>query len=76
MKNVIVFLVLIIGLLFAVPASKAEAYSRVRGYYKRSGTYVMPHYRSNSNSYKWDNYSAKGNYNPWNGKKGGVNWWK
>lgn len=48
----------------------AEAYSRVRGYVRRNGTYVMPHYRTYSNSRRWDNWSSRGNYNPFTGRKG------
>ncbi len=42
----------------------------VKGYYKKNGTYVAPHYRSSPNSYTYDNYSAKGNTNPYTGKQG------
>lgn len=51
-------------------ATSTLAYSRVGGYTKRNGTYVAPHYKSNSNSYKYDNWSTKGNTNPFSGKKG------
>lgn len=44
--------------------------SGVRGYAKKNGTYVKPHWKSSSNSTKLDNYSNKGNANPFNGKKG------
>jgi len=42
----------------------------VRGYTKKNGTYVAPHYRSNPNSTKLDNWSTKGNINPYTGKAG------
>ena len=42
----------------------------VRGYYKSDGTYVQPHYRTYPNSTVTDNYSFKGNYNPYTGKEG------
>ncbi|BCX15668.1 MAG: hypothetical protein KatS3mg097_560 [Candidatus Parcubacteria bacterium] len=48
----------------------AEAYVRVRGYSRKDGTYVMPHYRTYPNRYKWDNWSSRDNYNPFTGKKG------
>lgn len=44
--------------------------TRVRGYTTKRGTYVAPHYRSSSNPKKSDNYSTKGNANPYTGKKG------
>lgn len=60
---------LVLGLIGFV--SSAEAATRVRGYYKPStGRYIMPHYRTSPNSTRWDNYSTKGNYNPYSGKKG------
>ncbi len=43
----------------------------VKGYVKKStGTYVMPYYKTSPNKTKLDNFSAKGNYNPFTGKKG------
>ena len=51
----------------------AEAATRVRGYYKPStGAYVMPSVRTSPNRTKLDNYSTKGNYNPYTGKSGTV----
>lgn len=64
-----ILLSLILGLgLFSV----AEAYTvRVRSYYKPStGTYVQSYYRTSPNRTKFDNYSTKGNYNPYTGKRG------
>lgn len=58
-------LVLAVALL-AVPAFAG----RVRGYTRKDGTYVAPHYRSSPNSTKSDNYSTKGNTNPYTGKQG------
>lgn len=54
--------------------SNAEARTvSVRGYYKpSSGRYVMPSIRTSPNKTKIDNYSTKGNYNPYTGKKGTV----
>jgi len=50
---------------------------RVSGYYKPStGTYVMPSYKTSPNKTKLDNYSTKGNYNPYTGKTGTKNPYK
>lgn len=71
-KAIVSFLVFVFiasSALFMVP-SGAEAAVRVRGYYKKSGTYVAPSYRSTPNKTKLDNYSTKGNYNPYSGKIG------
>lgn len=46
---------------------------RVKGYYRKNGTYVAPHYRSSPNSSRLDNYSSRGNYNPYTGRRGTVN---
>jgi len=54
--------------------ASAEAAVRVKGYFKPStGTYVMPSYRSSPNKSRFDNYSTKGNYNPYSGRTGTVN---
>ena len=48
----------------------AEAQVRVRSYFKRDGTFVPTHIRTLPNTSTWDNYSTRGNVNPYNGKKG------
>ena len=40
------------------------------GYVKRDGTYVAPSRATNPNSRKMDNWSTKGNVNPYTGKAG------
>jgi hypothetical protein len=42
----------------------------VPGYVKKSGTYVAPHQRTAPNKSKSDNWSSKGNQNPYTGEKG------
>jgi len=42
----------------------------VNGYTKSNGTYVNGYNRSNPNYTKSDNYSTKGNINPYTGKVG------
>jgi hypothetical protein len=44
----------------------------VNGYRKSNGTYVALHYRTAPNNTKNDNYSTRGNVNPYNGKIGYV----
>jgi hypothetical protein len=46
---------------------------RVKGYYKKDGTYVKPHVRSNPDGYIYNNWSTKGNVNPYTGKEGTKN---
>ena len=42
----------------------------VRGYRRKDGTYVRPHVRSSPNGTKADNWSTKGNVNPYTGEPG------
>jgi len=42
----------------------------VRGYTKKDGTYVAPHYRSHPDKSYNNNWSVKGNVNPYTGKAG------
>jgi hypothetical protein len=42
----------------------------VDGYYRKDGTYVQPHHRSDPNSTSNDNWSTKGNTNPYTGQEG------
>jgi len=56
---------------FILTLNVSEAAIRVRSYVRKStGTYVMPHYKTRSDTTRWNNYSTKGNYNPYTGKKG------
>ncbi len=75
-KQKIASFLLLIALVFSglSLASSAEASKRVNGYTTKKGTYVQPYYRSNSNKVKYDNYSSKGNSNPYTGKKGSKKW--
>ncbi|MFN3874238.1 MAG: hypothetical protein ACK4R9_14660, partial [Ignavibacterium sp.] len=65
MKN----LLLIISIFF-FSLSLTFAQTWVDGYYKKDGTYVPGHYKTNSNITTFDNYSTKGNINPFTGEKG------
>jgi hypothetical protein len=42
----------------------------VKGYRKKDGTYVKGYYRTKANRTVKDNYSFKGNINPYTGEKG------
>ncbi|MGB9763146.1 MAG: hypothetical protein ACPLW7_03940 [Minisyncoccia bacterium] len=78
MKKIFVTIFVLLMLLSFCFSNVVEARTiRVRGYYKRNtGSYVMPHYRTSPNRTKWDNWSTKGNINPFTGKKGTVDPWK
>jgi hypothetical protein len=46
----------------------ANAAVSVKGYYRKDGTYVAPHYRSNPDGNPYNNWSFPGNTNPYTGK--------
>ena len=46
----------------------------VRGYMRKSGTSVRSYWRTGRNFNKADNYSTKGNVNPYTGKRGTKQW--
>jgi len=45
---------------------------RVKGYYKSNGTYVKPYFRTAPNSTNRDNFSTRGNINPYTAKPGWI----
>lgn len=61
---------LLLVLWVTVATSYAYADVPVRGYVRRDGTYVAPHYRSSPNGSVLDNWSTRGNVNPYTGKSG------
>jgi len=66
-----------IALLVAVASVTAAADTvYVPGRFKSDGTYVSGHYKTAPNDTKLDNYSAKGNVNPYTGKTGTVDPYK
>lgn len=76
MKKLLLLLVLLVGVLSFSASAEARTI-RVKGYYKPStGRYVAPHYKTTPNRTKFDNFSTKGNYNPYSGKRGTVNPYK
>lgn len=62
-KSMICFFLLIF---FSVSAYAEH----VRGYMRKDGTYVAPYERSEANDTVRDNYSYKGNLNPYTGEEG------
>lgn len=59
-------------LLLLLVAGTASADQYVRGHIRQDGTYVAPHYRSTPDGSQYNNYSSKGNYNPYTGQQGTV----
>lgn len=60
---------LAVGLVLVCAAGEARS-TRVKGYTRSDGTYVAPYTRTTPNSTRMDNYSTKGNSNPYTGKSG------
>jgi len=60
--------ILTAALLIAVAPAFAQVH--VNGYTKKDGTYVAPHERTAPNNTNLDNYSTKGNVNPYTGQPG------
>jgi hypothetical protein len=50
-------------------SSFASSHS-VRAYVRSNGTYVAPHHATNPNGTRTDNWSTRGNINPYTGKAG------
>lgn len=64
-------------LAMALTGSTVMAQSHTKsGYVKKDGTYVAPSVATNPNNTKADNYSSKGNTNPYTGKEGTVDPYK
>ena len=69
MKKVI--LVLAMAFMSTMAFSQNPQY--VDGYYKSNGTYVKGYYRTEANNTVKDNWSTKGNVNPYTGEIGTKN---
>jgi hypothetical protein len=62
----------VLAIALALASIGAAAQVQVNGYVKKDGTYVAPTVRSSPNNTQADNYSTKGNVNPYNGNEGTV----
>jgi len=72
MKKVICFTIM--GL-FILGSTANAGNVRVKGSSTKSGTYRQSHVRTFPNKAKMDNWSTKGNINPYTGKKGTKQAW-
>lgn len=66
MKNL--FLLSCAAMITFTTVAQADTY--VNGYTRRDGTYVAPHYRSDSDNTVTNNYSYQGNSNPYTDSTG------
>lgn len=76
MKKISIIAILLTFVINLFSFSVVDAAVRISGYYRKSGTYVQSYYRTSPNYTKLDNYSTKGNHNPYTGKIGTVNPYK
>jgi len=67
-KKISLAAMLVLGLF--VSTTQVEADVSVKGYYKKDGTYVRPHMRSDPDGIFDNNWSTKGNINPYTGEEG------
>ena len=61
---------LLVGLALFLAAAPALADEFVNGYFRQNGTYVQPHMRSSPDGNPFNNYSTRGNVNPYTGVPG------
>lgn len=74
------FAIIIATGLFAMTHAEARGGGRsssgshsVSGHFRSNGTYVQPHRATNPNTSKLDNWSTRGNVNPYTGQSGTKN---
>jgi hypothetical protein len=74
MKRLKLILMAILVAAYTSPALAKKASSGtshpIKGHTTKNGTYVAPHHATNPNRTKSNNWSQKGNTNPYTGQKG------
>ncbi|MCW2485977.1 hypothetical protein J5069_08725 [Candidatus Symbiopectobacterium sp. NZEC127] len=55
---------------YSYSTGSSSSHERVNGYVKNNGTYVSPYKRTTKDSTQYNNFSTKGNYNPYTHKNG------
>lgn len=55
---------------YSIPSTVNYNTTTVSGYTRSNGTYVQSHVRTMPNTTNWDNFSTKGNSNPFTGSTG------
>ena len=68
MKKISLWVVSIAVLFSFIFSTTADAAVSVKGYYRKDGTYVAPHYRSTPDGIATNNWSYPGNTNPYTGE--------
>lgn len=70
MKALMLLVALVASLSLPVTAEARGGSHSVRGHVTKRGTYVPPHRATNPDKIKSNNWSQKGNVNPYTGKRG------
>lgn len=73
--KLICFTAAILAVAVTAPVCAKESHA-VRGYTRKDGTYVAPHRATNPDSTRMNNWSTRGNVNPYTGKIGTVDPYK
>jgi hypothetical protein len=63
-------LTLIAAIAISAASAFGQGYHYNNGYVDRNGVFHPGHYQTNSNNNPWDNWSTRGNYNPFTGLPG------
>ena len=66
----IIILIINLNLSEVYSKNNKSGYTNVKGYFKKDGTYVMPHFKTAPDNSKFNNWSSKYNTNPFTGKAG------
>lgn len=67
------FDLVVVCLFLLSPLTSLAKDTYVQGYYRQNGTYVQPHHRSAPDGNVHNNWSTKGNVNPYTGQMGTHN---
>jgi hypothetical protein len=60
----------VLGLMLFSSLSLAAGSTSVKGHFRKDGTYVQAHKRTNPDQLRRNNYGSEGNANPYTGKQG------
>ena len=69
----LIFAVLALAFL-TVFSTDAFAYRYTGGHYRSNGAYVQPYRSSTPDGFRWNNWSSRGNVNPFTGRRGSRSW--
>lgn len=70
MRKILIGLIVLTVTSFAASMATVNADTYVNGYRRSDGTYVQPHHRSDPDGNPYNNYSHRGNVNPYTGERG------